>query len=296
MSVPAAYLAVIFVWSTTPLGVKWSSYGISPVAGAFGRILLATLMGWALVRLAGITVPWHRKALRVYGFSNIGVFVGLLCTYIGAQFISSGLISVMYGLSPVISAVLARFLLNEPAFSPSKWLAMAIGVLGLLVVFRHEVIALQGSMTGFLLVLFSVFCFCFSAVMIKREGHVVEPFAQTVGALTVATPLYGIAAAIMGLQIESIEPRTVGAILYLAVFGSFVGFFCYFYVLKHLQASTVALTTMITPVLALTLGSLLNGETITPSLLSGAAMIATALLLYYWGDTLLAKMTVPRVT
>lgn len=296
MLLPAAYLAVIFVWSTTPLGVKWSSYGMSPVAGAFARILLATLMGWALVRLAGIAVPWHRKALKVYGISNIGIFLGLLCTYVGAQTVPSGLISILYGLSPVISAFFARYWLNEPPFTLSKWFAMVVGVSGLLVVFRHEVLAMQGSLTGFLLVLFSVFCFCFSAVMIKREGHVVEPVAQTVGALTLATPLYGIAAAFMGLQIESIEPRTVGAILYLAVFGSFVGFFCYFYVLKHLQASTVALTTMITPVLALTLGSVLNGETITPSLLTGAAMIGCALLLYYWGDTLLARLNLQRAT
>ena len=294
MSLPAAYLAVILVWSTTPLGVKWSSVGISPAAGAFGRILLATLLGWTLVRLAGIAVPFHRKAMRVYAISNIGLFVGLLCTYIGAQFIPSGLISILFGMSPVISAFLARYLLNEPPFTLSKWLAMAMGIAGLLVVFRHELVSMRGGLGGFLIVLVGVFCFSLSAVMIKREGNVVEPVAQTVGALTLATPLYAMSALVMGFNIQSVEPRTVGAIIYLAVFGSFVGFFCYFYVLKHMQASTVALTTMITPVLALTLGSLLNGETITPSLLTGAVMIGCALLLYYWGDSLLAKISVQR--
>ena len=80
------------------------------------------------------------------------------------------------------------------------------------------------------------------------------------------------------------------------MFGSFVGFFCYFYVLKHLKASTVALSTMITPVLALTLGSVLNGEVITASLVTGAAMIGCALVLYYWGDTVLARLGVARAT
>lgn len=295
MSVPVAYLAVILVWSTTPLGVKWSSYGISPAAGAFGRILLATLLGWILVRVTGIAVPWHRKALRVYGISNIGIFLGLLCTYIGAQSISSGLISVLFGLSPVLSSLLARYVLNEPRFTLSKWLAMLLGISGLVVVFRHEVLALQGSLTGFLLVLFAVFCFSFSGVMIKREGDVVDPVAQTVGALTLATPLYGIAALVMGLQIQFIDPRTVGTIVYLAVFGSFVGFLCYFYVLKHLAASTVALTTMVTPVLALALGNLLNNEVITSSLVIGAGLIGCALALYYWGDALLARLSLRLV-
>lgn len=296
MSVPAAYIVVIFVWSTTPLGVKWSSQGMSPVAGAFGRVLLAALLGWALARLWGVVVPWHRQAVRVYAFSNIGVFLGLLCVYFGAQFMPSGLISILYGLSPVVSAVLSRFLLNEPPFSVSKWLAMALGLAGLVVVFRHEILLLNGNLLGFALVLFSVLCFCLSGVLIKREGPVLHPLAQTVGTLTMATPLYGAVAAVMGLHIQSLEPRTVGAILYLALFGSFIGFFCYFYVLKHLPASTVALTTLVTPVLAITLGSVLNGEPITPTLVGGAVMIGSGLLLYYWGDHWLARFSPQRAT
>ncbi len=296
MSVPAAYIVVIMVWSTTPLGVKWSSVGMSPVAGAFGRILLAALLGMVLARVLRVAVPWHRQAVRVYAFSNIGVFLGLLCVYFGAQFMPSGLISILYGLSPVMSALLSRFLLNEPPFSPSKWLAMALGLAGLVVVFRHEILLLNGNFAGFALVLFSVFCFCISGVLIKREGPVVHPLAQTVGTLMMATPLYGVVAATLGLHVESLQPRTVGAILYLALFGSFIGFFCYFYVLKHMAASTVALTTLVTPVLALTLGAVLNGETITPSLVMGAAMIGSCLLLYYWGDHLLARLSPQRAT
>ncbi|HVL00735.1 MAG TPA: DMT family transporter [Dongiaceae bacterium] len=294
MSVPAAYIVVILVWSTTPLGVKWSSQGMSPVAGAFGRVLLAAALGWVLARLWQIAVPWHRQAVRIYAFSNIGVFVGLLCVYFGAQYMPSGLISILYGLAPVMSALLSRFLLDEPPFSLSKWLAMALGLAGLMVVFRHEIVLLNGNFLGFALVLFSVFCFCLSGVLIKREGPVVHPLAQTVGTLMMATPLYGAVAAVVGLQIQSLEPRAIGAILYLALFGSFIGFFCYFYVLKHLPASTVALTTLVTPVLALSLGSALNGEAITPTLVTGAAMIGSGLLLYYWGDQWLARLSPQR--
>lgn len=296
MSVPAAYIAVILVWSTTPLGVKWSAEGMSPVAGAFARILLATLLGWALTRAVGIVVPWNRVAIRVYAWSNIGLFMGLLSVYFGAQFMPSGLVSILFGVSPILSALLSRKLLDEAPFSISKWLAMLLGVAGLVVVFRHEVLLLDGNPLGFALVLFGVFCFCISSVLIKREGPVVHPMAQTVGALTMATPLYGISAAILGLQIESFEPRAIGAILYLAIFGSFVGFFCYFYVLKHLAASTVALTTLVTPVIAIALGSMLNGELITPSLVAGAAMIGGCLLLYYWGDQILARFSLQKVT
>ena len=47
-----------------------------------------------------------------------------------------------------------------------------------------------------------------------------------------------------------------------AILLAVIGFALYYYVLKHLDASRVALVTLITPVLALLLGHLLNGEVI----------------------------------
>jgi drug/metabolite transporter (DMT)-like permease len=44
MSVPAAYLGVVLIWSTTPLAVKWSGEGPGFLFGALGRMGLATLL------------------------------------------------------------------------------------------------------------------------------------------------------------------------------------------------------------------------------------------------------------
>lgn len=38
MSVPAAYLGVILIWSTTPLGIQWSAQGASFDAGRIALI------------------------------------------------------------------------------------------------------------------------------------------------------------------------------------------------------------------------------------------------------------------
>lgn len=292
MSVPAAYLAVILVWSTTPLGVQWSSQGLSPLAGALSRMFLAAIIGWIAARLFKVVVPWHRQAVKIYAISNIGIFVGLMGVYIGAKYITSGMISVLFGLSPVASAVMARYLLNEPPFTLPKWLALATGVAGLAVIFGQDVALTEGSFTGFLLVGLGMLCFSLSGVLIKRQTTVLHPLAQTVGSLTMATPLYLLAGLCVGLEVDSPQPRAIAAILYLTLFGSFIGFFCYFYILKHMAASSVALVTLITPVLAISLGVLLNGETVTDHLVVGTGMIFTCLLLFYWGDTLLGRKVV----
>jgi len=83
-----------------------------------------------------------------------------------------------------------------------------------------------------------------------------------------------------------LSPRGLWAVLYLALFGSLIGFLCYYLILSRLHAATVALVTLITPVLALTLGMLLNQETPSNSMLAGAGLILIALGAYLFGDRL----------
>ncbi len=74
------------------------------------------------------------------------------------------------------------------------------------------------------------------------------------------------------------DTSTVIAILYLAVFGSVVAFTLYFYVLKHISVVLLSMTSFITPVLALTAGSVVLGEKFPPGTLLGAALIFCGIL------------------
>lgn len=66
MSVPAAFLAVVLIWSTTPLAVKWSGEGPGYLGGALGRMTLAALLCVALLVAPRRDFPWHRAARRAY--------------------------------------------------------------------------------------------------------------------------------------------------------------------------------------------------------------------------------------
>ena len=54
----------------------------------------------------------------------------------------------------------------------------------------------------------------------------------------------------------------------------------YFYLLRHMSVSSVALIPLITPGFALLLGSRLTGEPVSSSLMLGAALILTGLALF----------------
>ena len=89
MSVPAAYLTVIVIWSTTPLAIKWSSDGPSFIAGVTARMIIGTVICLILIKLLGIVMPRDRRALSAYAAGSVAVFGGMLSVYWGAQYIDA---------------------------------------------------------------------------------------------------------------------------------------------------------------------------------------------------------------
>jgi drug/metabolite transporter (DMT)-like permease len=71
--------------------------------------------------------------------------------------------------------------------------------------------------------------------------------------------------------------------VYLGVIGSVLGFSLYFYVLKHVEANVAALITLVSPVFAMFLGQMVNGEPITAPVWAGAALVLGGLAVHQWG-------------
>ena len=280
MSVPAAYLAVIAIWATTPLAIKWSGEGVGFLFGVTSRMTLSVVLCLAVVVLWRMPIPWHRRARRSYMVTGGSIVGALTITYWGAQFIPSGWISVLFGLTPMVTGMAAGVWLDERAFTPLKSLGMVTAFCGLPVIFAD-----QGGATNVLAgggaVLCAVVIHSVGSVWVKRLGAEVPAMAQTLGGLVVAAPVLLLLYTLSGGAMPTHYPeRTLGAILYLAAVGSVLGFMLFFYVLKRVEASRVALITLITPVLALLLGAGLNAEVISAKVWLGSALILSGLALY----------------
>jgi drug/metabolite transporter (DMT)-like permease len=81
-----------------------------------------------------------------------------------------------------------------------------------------------------------------------------------------------------------VPPRAMLSIVYLGLIGSVLGFVLYYYVLRHVEATRVALIALVSPVMALLLGHLLNGEALQAEILLGTAAILGGLLLFEYGE------------
>lgn len=259
---------------------------MSPTLAVFLRMLIALVIGIPLARLLKIKTPWNKEAIIVYCVSAIGVYGGMMLSYFAAQTIPSGLLSLIFGTSPMISGLLAQRLLDEPKFDAKKWLAIILSLLGLYLVCERQLTGLAHISTSLLLVFGAVFCFCLSAVLIKKTSANLPPMATTLGCLTIVTPLYFITWLLVDGNIapEHWGTRSLVAVAYLGIFGSLIGFLAYFHVLQKLAASTVALITLQTPILALFLGAWLNNEVIDAKVITGALLVVAALGLFQFGN------------
>jgi len=279
-----AYAGIIMIWSTTPLAVQWSSDGVGFVFGAGSRMVFGALLALGLAAMLGLGMQWHRRAVQAYVAAGLGIYGSMLAVYWGAQFIPSGWIAVIFGLTPVITGVMAAFWLQGESLTLRRLAGMLIGLAGLAVIFGSSVSLQADAWQGVAAVLFSAVIHSASAVWVKRIRAELPAIVQTAGGLVVSAPLFLLTwlLTMSGLP-HDVPARTVGSIAYLTLFGSVIGFAMYYYVLKHVEATRVALITLVTPVAALLIGSLLNGEAVTVDVVIGTLLIVSGLAVFEMG-------------
>lgn len=287
--ISTAYLGVIAIWSTTPLGIQWSTLGSSYAFAVMSRMLIGLAICIGAMRYLRMALPRDNNATRLYLVSGLSMFSAMLCTYWGAQHIPSGLISVIFGLSPLATGVFATLWLRTHELTPLRIAGLALSLVGLWVIFGQPWPGDNQAMAGILAVLLGMTMQALGLVWIKRIGlerrsAPLTPLTITTGSLIVGTPLFVLAWLWTdgGHLPAALTVRTTASIVYLGVFGSVVGFTLYYYVIQRLDAGRVALITLITPVTALLLGQTLNQESIPSRGWLGIALIGAGLVLYEW--------------
>lgn len=293
MPVPVAFIAVVLIWGTTPLAIQWSSRDAGFLFGVGARMVLGVFVCLLLVALTSRRMLWHRKALATYLVAGLGIWGAMTSVYWSAQHVPSGLVSVVFGLTPLVTALMAAAWLDEPALTGPRLAGIGVSLIGLWVIFGEGMGLDPVLGLGLMGLLVSVTIHSASSVWLKRIDAGLHPLETATGALMVAVPLFVLDWWLLdGRLPEALGPRTVWSIVYLAVFGSALGFIFYYHLLRRVQASRVALITLVTPILALAIGQALNGERMGAGTVIGTGIILTGLILFHWGDAVRARREV----
>jgi drug/metabolite transporter (DMT)-like permease len=287
MRITLTYISVILLWSTTPLAIKWSGEGPGFLFGVTSRMSIGMVCVLLALTLTRQHLAWHRKACLTYIAVAIQIYGSMLAVYWAAQFIPSGWISVIFGLTPLLTALLAAIFLEEKSLTLGKLLSYILGVGGLVIMFGSALQLGLNAVLGISGVLVSSLLQSFSSVWIKRIAAKLPALSQVTGGLLLALPAYLLTWGIIdGHWPTSLTASSLASIIYLGVIATSIGFVLYYYLLTHLPATRVALISLISPPLALILGHLVNQELLTIKVVIGTLFILSALIMHEFFDRL----------
>jgi drug/metabolite transporter (DMT)-like permease len=275
-----AFSAIYFLWGATFLAIRIAVLEVPPFLTAGLRFFIAGATLYGVMRLRGAAAPslaeWRNIALTA-----VCLFVltyGAL--FWAEQYVPSGITAVIEATLPITIMVLEVFVFRLQPFRWPMLAAVALGfggVIWLLATPGADGVAVWPC----LVILAGGIAWSVGAVL-TRALALPSSRPLTAGAQMMlgGATLLAVALGSGELQpLPHVPLRAALAMLYLIVGGSLLGFTAYVWLLARLPATTVASHAYVNPVVAVLLGYLVGGESLSVRTLFAAALVVASVLL-----------------
>jgi len=270
------------IWGSTWIVIKGGLRDLPPFTSAGARYVIAALImvvvAAVLSRREGGVRPPVWLAL-VQGTFNFALSYGIV--YQCETVLPSGLVSLIWGVYPMLQALAGHWFLEGERLRGSQWFGFGAALAGLVLLFRTDLQALgAGSVPTAVLLLASPIATTIGTTLVKRYGaDVSSTLLNRNGMFISAGWLLALA-----FVLERGEPvrwtlPAIGSVVYLSVLGTVTTFSLLFWLLRYAPAHLLGLVAYITPGIALFLGWAFGGEPITRWTLVGAGLILAGVLL-----------------
>jgi drug/metabolite transporter (DMT)-like permease len=275
-----AYLVVCVFWGSTYLAIKVGVGELPPFLFAGLRFLAAGVLLLALARALGDPLP--RRAADWRTLAIVGLFLlagGNAFVVWAEQYTPSGIASVFVVTVAIWTAFFDAIIPGGSGDLNWRVVAgLALGFIGTgLLVGASPAEILRADLRGPLALTFASCSWSLGSVYAKRHPTETSPYMGAAIQMIVG----GAAVALVGTALGEwpawhLSPKGLGAIAYLVVFGSILGYSAYTYALRHASATIVGTYAYVNPVIAVLLGWLLLREPIAGRTLAAMALILGA--------------------
>jgi drug/metabolite transporter (DMT)-like permease len=280
------YVGLCLVWGSTWLAIKVGLRDLPPLTFAGVRMALACALLTPFALAAGSSgrpTPRQRQWIALGGFLQIGLQYA--CIFLAEQWIESGLAALLFATFPIFVGLFAHRLLPDEPLTPRTVGAAALGLSGVGVIESPALRTILGMETrpllaGGTLMLVSAAVAALANVLNKKYLSSVSPLRNVWGQTFVGAMVLVLAAAAFerGAPLRW-TPVSVGALFYLAVLGTALPFVGLFWLLPRVPVAVIGMIPVVDTVIAVVLGNLILGETFSPRVLAGGALILVGVLL-----------------
>ena len=276
------YILLVFIWASTPLAIVWSVSDLHLMWALVLRFFIALPLALSILLLLRIKLPLNKVALHSYLAGALSLIGSQIFTYAATKYLSSGIIALMFGLAPIMAGLIGRFGFQQKLYT-LQWIGMAVSVAGLAIICTSGGQSQHVHPIGIGLMLLSVFAYSLSIYWVKSVNANVEPMAQATGSILVSTLFAMCIVPFIWQYAPTHIPnhQSLFALIYTVLMASLLAMFCYFKLVQNIKATTLSLTTVMTPMLAMFFGAMLNDEKLTITVFAGAAVLIFGLFFYF---------------
>lgn len=278
-----AFALVYVFWGSTYLAIRIAVEQIPPALMAGTRFLIAGIIMLAYCAMRGKRVVLTaNEAIRLFVIGVLLLTGSNVVLAWAEQWVPTGLAALLISITPIWFLVLETFVFpGEHHVSPRALLGIALGIVGIGVLIWPELSHTSSigrrELVGCFVLLGASLSWAIGSVLSKRWKLAVDAFTATGWEMTFAgmvNVLVGVA--LGGLHHAVWSPRGLSAIIYLVIFGSWVGFTAYVWLLEHVPTTKVTTYAYVNPVVAVFLGWLVLDERVTGFILGGTVVIVAA--------------------
>lgn len=268
--VPVALAAVYLIWGSTYLGIRFSlEGGFTPFLLGGLRFLIAGVVLYGFLRLRGAAAPSRVQWCNAAVMGLLLLVMGNGLVNVAAQSVSSGMIAVAVGSVPLWIGIFAA--IRGERLAPLEWAGLGLGFIGVL--WLNAGSSLSASPVGMVALLVAAVSWSFGSIW-SRGRNLAPPFMNAAVQMICAGVLMSIIGLLAGERIQALPtPLGLGAFAYLVVFGSWIGYSAYVWLLGNVRPALAGSYAYVNPVIAVLLGILLAEEHFRPVELGAMGVI-----------------------
>lgn len=272
------YVTTVLIWGTTWIAISMQTGPVAVLVSVFYRFSLAAAVLLLVLLACG---RLRRLAARDHGFcllQGMCVFgLNFYCFYSANAYINSGLESVLFSLATVFNAINGVIFFRQRVTSRLLW-ANLLGFIGIVSLFWHDLSGAgmnAGVLLGIGLSLLGTYGFSLgNMISVRNQSRGLDLLSTNAYAMAYGAIVMLLIALVTGAEF-SIEWTSayIGSLVYLALFGSVIGFAAYFSLIGRIGAGPAAYATVMFPLIALGMSTLFEGYQWSLSAIVGLILI-----------------------
>jgi drug/metabolite transporter (DMT)-like permease len=279
-----AFAIVCIVWGTTYLAIRVAVTTMPPFLLTGARYLFGGVVLFIVAKIHGDAIPRSRRVLAEVALcGTLMVAIGNLTVVWAEQWVPSGFAALFVGTAPFWVALIELTRRSGERLEMRRGIGMLIGFIGVaLLVTPHGAGKAFDArfVIGALVIQAGCIAWQYGTVRGKYALASIPPLMSSALQMLCGGAVVSLAGLLLGeLPRFHATPKTLGALGYLAVFGSVLAYTSYVYAARHLRTTTLSLYAYVNPLVAVILGWFFLREQLTWVSITAMVIILTGVAL-----------------